>query len=157
MSDETANQLTLFAEDSLASLIVLPGSNEARQMTATSGLNIAALLPSSDPASWLARMFLVSEPPCSTRCYLTWKVWTTPQSRLVFQLSHSMPTTLDTEYFLWPTPQARDWKEGYNPRPHGHGQANIPQILGGSPNPNWLEWLMGFPIGWTDLGHSETP
>ena len=21
----------------------------------------------------------------------------------------------------------------------------------GSLNPNWVEWLMGFPIGWTDL------
>jgi hypothetical protein len=24
-------------------------------------------------------------------------------------------------------------------------------------NPAWVEWLMGFPIGWTDLGPSETP
>lgn len=24
-------------------------------------------------------------------------------------------------------------------------------------NPNWVEWLMGFPLGWTDLDASETP
>ena len=24
-------------------------------------------------------------------------------------------------------------------------------------NPTWVEWLMGFPTGWTDLQHSETP
>jgi len=24
-------------------------------------------------------------------------------------------------------------------------------------NPAWCEWLMGFPIGWTDLGGSGTP
>jgi len=24
-------------------------------------------------------------------------------------------------------------------------------------NPAWVEWLMGFPAGWTDLDHSETP
>jgi len=24
-------------------------------------------------------------------------------------------------------------------------------------NPTWVEWLMGFPIGWTDLEDSETP
>ena len=24
-------------------------------------------------------------------------------------------------------------------------------------NPNWIEWLMGYPIGWTELNASETP
>lgn len=24
-------------------------------------------------------------------------------------------------------------------------------------NPEWVEWLMGFPIGWTELNASETP
>jgi len=24
-------------------------------------------------------------------------------------------------------------------------------------NPNWIEWLMGYPIGWTELNVSETP
>jgi hypothetical protein len=24
-------------------------------------------------------------------------------------------------------------------------------------NPAWTEWLMGFPLGWTDLEDSETP
>ncbi|SIQ44868.1 DNA cytosine methyltransferase [Paenibacillus macquariensis] len=26
----------------------------------------------------------------------------------------------------------------------------------GQLNPTWVEWLMGFPTGWTDLNHSET-
>lgn len=29
--------------------------------------------------------------------------------------------------------------------------------LGGSLNPTWVEWLMGYPAGWTDCGDSETP
>ncbi len=28
---------------------------------------------------------------------------------------------------------------------------------GGSLNPTWVEWLMGFPLGWTDCGPSATP
>jgi DNA (cytosine-5)-methyltransferase 1 len=28
---------------------------------------------------------------------------------------------------------------------------------GGKLNPMWVEWLMGFPTGWTDLKDSETP
>ena len=31
------------------------------------------------------------------------------------------------------------------------------QIELGRLNPTWVEWLMGFPIGWTDLKDSETP
>jgi hypothetical protein len=27
----------------------------------------------------------------------------------------------------------------------------------GSPNPLWIEWLMGFPMGWTELPPSATP
>jgi hypothetical protein len=27
----------------------------------------------------------------------------------------------------------------------------------GKLNPTWVEWLMGFPLGWTDLEDSETP
>jgi hypothetical protein len=28
---------------------------------------------------------------------------------------------------------------------------------GGSLNPTWVEWLMGFPLGWTDCEHLATP
>jgi hypothetical protein len=28
---------------------------------------------------------------------------------------------------------------------------------GGQLNPTWVEWLMGFPPGWTDLDASATP
>ena len=30
------------------------------------------------------------------------------------------------------------------------------RVASGRLNPMWVEWLMGFPIGWTDCGHSET-
>ena len=28
--------------------------------------------------------------------------------------------------------------------------------IGGPLNPEWVEWLMGWPIGWTDSEHSAT-
>lgn len=34
---------------------------------------------------------------------------------------------------------------------------NMSQGNGGHLNPTWVEWLMGFPLGWTDLNASETP
>ena len=30
-------------------------------------------------------------------------------------------------------------------------QKERPLDRGGKLNPQWVEWLMGFPIGWTDL------
>jgi len=37
------------------------------------------------------------------------------------------------------------------------GKGNLGEVIGGQPNPTWVEWLMGFPLGWTDLEDSETP
>jgi hypothetical protein len=58
---------------------------------------------------------------------------------------------------LWPTPQAHDYKSGAG---YDHGdKKQTPQlrhIMGGQLNPTWVEWLMGFPLGWTDCGPSET-
>jgi len=34
---------------------------------------------------------------------------------------------------------------------------SLEEQIGGIPNPEWLEWLMGFPKGWTDIAASETP
>jgi hypothetical protein len=39
-------------------------------------------------------------------------------------------------------------------------EREVPPLLrtsGGALNPAWVEWLMGFPQGWTDLGASGTP
>lgn len=52
---------------------------------------------------------------------------------------------------LWPTPTQRDHK-GANSMEHC-----LDVVVGGQLNPSWVEWLMGFPIGWTDLNASETP
>jgi hypothetical protein len=50
------------------------------------------------------------------------------------------------------TPTASPWRSGKasqatmerNSRP-------LSEQIGGSLNPTWVEWLMGFPLGWTDL------
>jgi len=60
---------------------------------------------------------------------------------------------------LFPTPTA-------NEDAAGRAGSKMQVMLGNHPlvrssgsgtlNPTWVEWLMGFPKGWTDLGHSET-
>ena len=71
--------------------------------------------------------------------------------------------TLPAAVKLLPTPTANDYK-GWS---KGHKRAEDPtnrldfavepdKGVGGTLNPNWVEWLMGFPIGFTDLEDSET-
>ena len=60
---------------------------------------------------------------------------------------------------LWPTPRANDAEKRGNVNPHDkrNGLPSAEDSVGGSLNPNWVEWLMGYPVGWTDLKDSETP
>lgn len=39
----------------------------------------------------------------------------------------------------------------------GYSPENLPEVVSGQLNPTWVEWLMGFPLGWTDLSVSGTP
>jgi hypothetical protein len=188
---------------------VLPGSEEARRMTVTSGRKWSAALTRSGPLGSLARMCLGSSIWHSTKCVLIWKVSATPSGRSVYRLVPSMPRTSGNGSGLWPTPNARDHKDtGANvdwekvakksklagavmwPTPHanchtgaGHAaqggvnlqtavksllptptanrrdglQSHGVNIVSGSLNPTWVEWLMGYPLGWTVLEASATP
>ena len=51
----------------------------------------------------------------------------------------------------WPTPTASDSTGGWQRAASKQGGANLREALGGPLNPTWVEWLMGWPIGWTDL------
>jgi len=67
---------------------------------------------------------------------------------------------------MWPTPTSRDWKgPGANGR-HRDGKLQLDtldravqgaELPTGQLNPTWVEWLMGYPGGWTDLEDSATP
>ena len=61
---------------------------------------------------------------------------------------------------MWPTPAARDYrfpnKKTYSERGGGKKGEQLPNAVGGPLNPTWVEWLMGWPLGWTDLKPLET-
>ena len=67
---------------------------------------------------------------------------------------------LNDEVAMWPTPTSRDHKDTgdlLNVEENCLlGRAVKPSVATGSLNPTWVEWLMGFPNGWTDLDASET-
>ena len=69
---------------------------------------------------------------------------------------------------LLPTPKAGDGKRTDSPSERARkspglssvaailGEQEIPQTSTGALNPSWVEWLMGWPIGWTDCEPLET-
>ena len=55
---------------------------------------------------------------------------------------------LSAQVLRWPTPTATE-RSGINPKT-GKG-AGLSKAAGGALNPTWVAWLMGWPLGWTDL------
>lgn len=66
---------------------------------------------------------------------------------------------------MLPTPTARDWRSGKaSDETHGRNSRPLNEVLAlmsgnqsGQTNPRFLEWMMGFPLGWTELEPSVTP
>ena len=97
------------------------------------------------------------------------KVWPTPDAHMGSggRTSKSPPTgkrasgtkqqiTLN-DAVKWAAPTARDWRSGKaSQATHDKNSRPLSEQIGGSLNPTWVEWLMGWPIGWTVLEHSET-
>jgi hypothetical protein len=51
----------------------------------------------------------------------------------------------------WPTPTAHMAKETNAPSEANRNEPSMASRVGGKLNPTWVEWLMGWPLGWTDL------
>lgn len=69
------------------------------------------------------------------------------------------PDTLIDAVRMVPSPCARDWKSGSQTTQAERGRTAGPTLSewsGGQLNPLWVEWLMGFPIGWTGCGALAT-
>jgi len=93
----------------------LPGSSEARQMTAISGQKCSESYARQGRLGSLVKMLLGSSTWHSTKCTLIWKRKATQSNRLLFQLAPSMPRTEEIESGLWPTPREGS-EEGYMTR-----------------------------------------
>lgn len=57
---------------------------------------------------------------------------------------------------MYPTPLVTDAKNNGGPGQQRRHSPQLGAIVGGALNPVWTEWLMGWPLGWTDLKHSAT-
>lgn len=73
-------------------------------------------LASRDLASFLGNRLQVATASLGSTLYkLTWKRRDMPSGRTIFALRASVLRTSDNAYTSWPTPSARDWKDGAAP------------------------------------------
>ena len=80
----------------------------------------------------------------------TGQYWKKPDGR-----KHQTDLRLAVLGRMWPPPSATDWKGSNRP---GQRRGQLSEVVaGGLLNPQWVEWLMGYPTGWTALEPLETP
>ena len=178
MQRQDCTQLTLFQGDFPANPFPLPGSSEARQTTVISGRKCAESCASCTPLGYAVRMCLTSSIWHSTRCLLTWRKKATKQQHYIYRLAVSVPGTGVKELQYWhtetewraarerqfarliPTLTASAARGAASDRYFGGGKYRhqIEELVEPTPwgicgrlNPEWAEWLMGYPIGWTGL------
>jgi hypothetical protein len=71
--------------------------------------------------------------------------WKGPSGRSLKGTERDLPMAVK----MWPTPTATEHK--YRLQGSSQASKNLNALHGGKLNPMWVEWLMGFPVGWTDL------
>ena len=153
----------------LVSHSVLPGSEEARMMTVTSGKKCLGLSKKQTQLGLLEKMLLESSIWDCKKRLLIWKPLIMKSGYLIYQLYPSMPSIKENGFGLLPTPTASDKTYGRKPstkRKNNEPKTSLRDVLsekfskngkGGSPHPTFVEAMMGYPIGWTELKDSETP
>ena len=181
LNEQDLKPLPLFPGDSPASLSPQPDSERALRMRATCGRKCAGLLPNCGPITCLGKMLLASSIWASTRRSLTWQKRNTLFSHSYFRLAvsaHGMSASeLLSSRLMFPTPLASDsatnrdaqnldvfLSEGGIFRKRNKSgtiwslslSAAVYYLtpnaeLNHALNPDWVEWLMGFPCGWTDV------
>jgi len=129
-----------------------------------------SLLPTPTAREWGSNTYMRERGLTRMDCY---RMWPTPRaanpgSRITskggkvlaqeVEIAEGIRNPLTRE--RWPTPRAQARAACFVR--DGGNRSNLEEIVGergsiGQLNPTWVEWLMGFPTGWTDCDASETP
>ena len=141
-----------------------------------------AVMPEQTYATWKARMERKTDPKSKNKkvpdnLAIAVKMWPTPtvqdSNKATKKLRDNHQNNLTAIVFnqQLPTPTSRDWKGGYAEKsltrkdgksrrfdalPNAAIGGVGTDIVAGHLNPAWIEWLMGVPTGWTELGCWET-
>ena len=76
------------------------------------------------------------------------------RGRTAYHNGRKVQVGLEAAVKMWPTPSVcGNYNRKGASKTSGDGLATA---AGGALNPQWVEWLMGWPLGWTDLNASGT-
>ena len=154
-------QLTLSLAGILASRSQRQGREKGKMIQDTCGQQSGSMLKPSDQIDVFSRMskdtYRLDFPASSA----TWKKMVTQQRGEYSQRVKLAQHIKESESISWPTPAARDYKgavlpetltaKNRNPMTNSLPDAVQHKSGRGNLNPEWVEWLMGVPIGWTEL------
>ena len=133
------------------------------------------LQKNSDLPSSSLRMSLPSEPVAQKQYAKHWPKSGMIVGGLLSQPPQLEPSIEEKDGFSWPTPTNRDHKGGFQYGRIRYGKPSTETLdqtvqayrpggllnpdptavkTFGQLNPQWVEWLMGYPVGWTELSVS---
>jgi hypothetical protein len=164
-----AEGLMLSAVDSLAKTLAAPGKAQGlAENEADCGERWHALLARYDhnTSSWKTRQCsLLADLELSLEI---WPRWGLMRDGVCWEQDTWERPTLEKDAGLWDTPckgdahpRAYNRNKVYNGSGQKHLQAQAYEkltphcVMGGKLNPQWVEWLMGWPMGWTELPRLE--
>ena len=154
----TPEAWTAFMQDSLAkTLVSLANKQESlKELDQVFTEKYCVLLASLDRDSCSWKMSPQLRATDLTRYSKTWPSWGMTQDGSAYAHRMSGRITTGTDGSYLPTPTRHNGQEGGYP---GEGRRRSPPlgwVLGGKINPQFTEWMMGWPIGYTALEQSET-
>lgn len=146
--------------DSLANHTALSGKDWLKMTNGTYGRNLCDWSGNCSRGMLLAKMLMASYQQYMSPFAPTWKEKVTKSGRSVYRLVLSERIMKDTEFVFLASPRAsQDFKPIRKETPteeqNKHGKALcaslgviFPERIGQYINPQFAEWMMGFPLGW---------
>jgi len=105
-------------------------------------------------SSWKThQLSLLAEVSESLPIWPRWAMW---DETACWELSTPALRTSESESGSWPTPTVQDSKNNGAQSQMERNTKPLNAEVGGPLNPTWVEWLMGWPLGWTDCDASAT-
>ena len=152
MENRGEELLMLYLEDFRAKTLVQQEKEQVLQENeAACGNTWQESLEKSNQLSFLPKTPLCSALEDSVLFSKTLPHWGTMLNGELYQQPALAQIIKDQGCGLLPTPTCHNSKEGAYPAEYQRKTPTLATHAGGKLNPVWVEWMMGWPLGWTDL------